>query len=106
MADYGSGGWGFESLAARYLPRSQARSRIPVRILRPVQTDLVGSGPVWRMIRSADPWLRVQSPAILAMWQGRCFSNRDFFGAHTYQRVDRPGSFHTRWTEDGQEVEV
>jgi 6-phosphogluconate dehydrogenase len=22
---------------------------------------------------------------------------RDFFGAHTYRRVDRPGSFHTEW---------
>jgi 6-phosphogluconate dehydrogenase len=31
---------------------------------------------------------------------------RDFFGAHTYRRTDRPGSFHTRWSEDGQEVEV
>lgn len=24
---------------------------------------------------------------------------RDFFGAHTYQRVDAEGSFHTRWAE-------
>jgi 6-phosphogluconate dehydrogenase len=31
---------------------------------------------------------------------------RDFFGAHTYRRLDRPGSFHTRWSEDGEEVEV
>ena len=31
---------------------------------------------------------------------------RDFFGAHTYRRTDRPGSFHTRWSQDGQEVEV
>ncbi|MGZ3406194.1 MAG: hypothetical protein ACXVAN_07090, partial [Polyangia bacterium] len=23
---------------------------------------------------------------------------RDFFGAHTYQRVDREGTFHTQWT--------
>ena len=22
---------------------------------------------------------------------------RDYFGAHTYRRVDRPGSFHTEW---------
>ncbi len=22
---------------------------------------------------------------------------RDFFGAHTYERIDRPGSFHTQW---------
>ncbi|GAB3573420.1 NADP-dependent phosphogluconate dehydrogenase [Amycolatopsis endophytica] len=25
---------------------------------------------------------------------------RDYFGAHTYRRVDREGSFHTRWAED------
>jgi 6-phosphogluconate dehydrogenase len=24
-------------------------------------------------------------------------AQRDHFGAHTYQRVDRPGRFHTRW---------
>ncbi|WP_020669606.1 NADP-dependent phosphogluconate dehydrogenase [Amycolatopsis nigrescens] len=27
---------------------------------------------------------------------------RDFFGAHTYRRVDRDGSFHTAWAEDGR----
>ncbi len=26
-------------------------------------------------------------------------AQRDYFGAHTYRRVDRPGSFHTRWEE-------
>ena len=31
---------------------------------------------------------------------------RDDFGAHTYQRVDRPGSFHTLWAGDGSEVEA
>ena len=25
---------------------------------------------------------------------------RDFFGAHTYRRVDRDGSFHTNWTDE------
>lgn len=25
---------------------------------------------------------------------------RDFFGAHTYQRIDMPGSFHTEWNTD------
>ena len=24
-------------------------------------------------------------------------AQRDFFGSHTYERVDRPGSFHTDW---------
>ena len=27
---------------------------------------------------------------------------RDFFGAHTYRRVDGEGSFHTLWAEDGR----
>jgi 6-phosphogluconate dehydrogenase len=26
-------------------------------------------------------------------------AQRDYFGAHTYERVDRPGSFHTEWTK-------
>jgi 6-phosphogluconate dehydrogenase len=29
---------------------------------------------------------------------------RDFFGAHTYKRIDGEGSFHTRWAQDGTEV--
>jgi len=24
-------------------------------------------------------------------------AQRDYFGAHTYQRTDRPGVFHTQW---------
>ena len=36
--------------------------------------------------------------------QGRLPANllqaqRDFFGAHTYERIDRPGVFHTEWLE-------
>jgi 6-phosphogluconate dehydrogenase len=31
---------------------------------------------------------------------------RDFFGAHTYKRVDRPGTFHTLWSADRTEVEA
>jgi 6-phosphogluconate dehydrogenase len=30
---------------------------------------------------------------------------RDFFGAHTYKRVDMPGTFHTLWSGDRSEVE-
>ncbi|HEX6293446.1 MAG TPA: NADP-dependent phosphogluconate dehydrogenase [Herpetosiphonaceae bacterium] len=26
-------------------------------------------------------------------------AQRDYFGAHTYQRIDRPGTFHSVWTE-------
>ena len=26
-------------------------------------------------------------------------AQRDYFGAHTYERLDRPGKFHTAWTQ-------
>jgi 6-phosphogluconate dehydrogenase len=26
-------------------------------------------------------------------------AQRDYFGAHTYQRTDRAGKFHTQWGE-------
>jgi len=29
---------------------------------------------------------------------------RDFFGAHTYQRIDEPGGFHTLWSGDRTEI--
>ncbi|WP_424210882.1 NADP-dependent phosphogluconate dehydrogenase [Streptomyces sp. BI20] len=35
-----------------------------------------------------------------ALTQGQ----RDYFGAHTYRRVDREGSYHTRWSQDRTEV--
>ena len=28
-------------------------------------------------------------------------AQRDFFGAHTYERIDKPGVFHTEWMESG-----
>ena len=31
---------------------------------------------------------------------------RDFFGSHTYARVDRAGTFHTNWSGDHQEHQV
>jgi 6-phosphogluconate dehydrogenase len=45
-----------------------------------------------------DGYRRERGPASLI--QGL----RDFFGAHTYLRTDREGSFHTRWAQDGTEV--
>lgn len=29
-------------------------------------------------------------------------AQRDFFGAHTYRRIDREGTFHTLWAEEGR----
>ena len=47
-----------------------------------------------------DGYRRARGPASLI--QGL----RDLFGAHTYQRVDREGTFHTLWSQDGREVEA
>ena len=47
-----------------------------------------------------DGYRRKRGPANLV--QGL----RDYFGAHTYRRLDREGSFHTRWAQDGDEVEA
>jgi 6-phosphogluconate dehydrogenase len=46
-----------------------------------------------------DGYRRAQGPA--ALIQGL----RDLFGAHTYRRVDREGTFHIMWGEDGRQVE-
>ena len=81
--------------------------------------DAVGQAQeAWRRVVAAAVTLGVPTPAFassLAYYDGvrreRGPANlvqglRDFFGAHTYRRLDRPGSFHTRWSEDGEEVEV
>jgi 6-phosphogluconate dehydrogenase len=47
-----------------------------------------------------DGYRRERTPANLV--QGL----RDYFGAHTYRRLDREGSFHTRWAQDGREVQT
>ncbi|XP_073012987.1 6-phosphogluconate dehydrogenase, decarboxylating 3, chloroplastic-like [Typha latifolia] len=40
-----------------------------------------------------DTYRRARLPANLVQAQ------RDYFGAHTYERVDHPGSFHTEWSK-------
>ena len=43
-----------------------------------------------------DAYRRDRLPANLLQ------SQRDYFGAHTYQRVDKPGTFHTDWLHAGK----
>jgi 6-phosphogluconate dehydrogenase len=40
-----------------------------------------------------DSYRRERLPANLIQAQ------RDYFGAHSYERVDKPGTFHTEWTK-------
>jgi 6-phosphogluconate dehydrogenase len=81
--------------------------------------DAVGEAQdAWRRVAATAVELGVPTPAFassLAYYDGfrrergpanLLQAQRDFFGAHTYRRVDRPGTFHTLWSEDGREVEV
>ncbi|WP_299444997.1 NADP-dependent phosphogluconate dehydrogenase [uncultured Phycicoccus sp.] len=76
--------------------------RLPA--LRRVVSAAVGSGvpaPVFSSVLSYVDALRAERlPAALV--QGL----RDYFGAHTYERVDRDGTFHTLWSEGAAEVEA
>jgi len=68
----------------------------------------------WRVAVSTAAEYGVAVPAFSASLayfdsyrQARLPSNllqaqRDFFGAHTYERVDKPGVFHTEWIESDQ----
>ena len=75
-------------------------------------TDIIAkTQPNWRVAVSAAVEHGVAVPAFAASLsyfdsyrQARLPSNllqaqRDFFGAHTYERVDKPGVFHTEWLE-------
>jgi 6-phosphogluconate dehydrogenase len=81
--------------------------------------DAVGQAQdAWRRVVATAVELGVPTPAFsssLAYYDGfrrergpanLLQAQRDFFGAHTYQRVDRPGTFHTLWSQDGQEIEA
>jgi len=80
------------------------------------QEALAGAQPAWRRVVKIAVERGVPIPAFassLAYYDGyrreRGPANliqglRDYFGAHTYRRTDREGSYHTRWAQDGAEV--
>jgi 6-phosphogluconate dehydrogenase len=72
----------------------------------------------WRRVVSLAAHSGVPSPAFsssLAYYDGLrsdrlpaalIQAQRDFFGAHTYKRVDKDGIFHTQWSGDRSEIET
>ena len=82
------------------------------------QDALAKAQPAWRRVVKAavdhgipipafasslayyDGYRRARGPANLI--QGL----RDYFGSHTYHRVDRAGAYHTRWAQGGEEVKA
>jgi len=102
-------------IRARFLDRiTEAYERdpdLPLLLADPYFADAVGDGvAAWRRVVAAAATNGVPVPAFassLAYYDGvraeRLPANliqaqRDYFGAHTYRRTDRPGSFHTDWS--------
>ena len=79
---------------------------------------VAGAQDAWRRVAATAVELGVPIPAFassLAYYDGVRAEHlpaaliqglRDFFGAHTYRRVDREGVFHTLWSEDRREIET
>jgi 6-phosphogluconate dehydrogenase len=110
-------------IRARFLDRIKeayaADPELPNLLLAPYFKDAVaGAQDAWRRVVATAVEIGVPVPAFsssLAYYDGyrreRSPANliqglRDYFGAHGYRRLDRVGSFHTRWSQDGAEVEV
>lgn len=110
-------------IRARFLNRiAEAYDRDPQLaslLADPYFADAVASSAAaWRRVVATAALSGVPAPAFgaslayfdsltaerlpAALIQGQ----RDFFGAHTYGRVDRPGAFHTEWSGERGEVEI
>ncbi|WP_082467412.1 NADP-dependent phosphogluconate dehydrogenase [Leifsonia sp. Leaf264] len=78
---------------------------------------LAGTQEAWRRVVVVAAQAGIPSPAFsssLAYYDGLradrlpaalIQGQRDFFGAHTYKRVDKDGTFHTLWSGDRSEIE-
>ncbi len=80
------------------------------------RSALADSQEAWRRVVAGAARSGIPAPAFsasLAYYDGLradrlpaalIQGQRDFFGAHTYRRVDREGVFHTLWSDDRSEV--
>lgn len=92
---------------------------LPSLLLAPHFRDaLAGRQAAWRHVLQTAIELGIPVPAMsasLAYYDGyRCArlpanliqAQRDYFGAHTYQRLDKEGTFHTDWVGSKREKSV
>jgi len=92
---------------------------LPVLLTAPYFVEaLERSQSAWRSIVGAAATAGIPAPAFsssLAYYDGLraerlpaalVQGQRDFFGAHTYKRIDKPGTFHTLWSGDRTEIEA
>ncbi|WP_029253530.1 NADP-dependent phosphogluconate dehydrogenase [Paraoerskovia marina] len=92
---------------------------LPLLLADEYFTGAVGNGlAAWRRVVAGAAQNGIPTPAFsssLAYYDGvraerlpaaLIQAQRDFFGAHTYRRVDREGTFHTEWSADRSESEA
>ena len=92
---------------------------LPVLLTAPYFVDaLTRAQEAWRDVVATAARAGIPSPAFsssLAYYDGLraerlpaalIQGQRDFFGAHTYKRIDKPGTFHTLWSGDRTEIEA
>jgi 6-phosphogluconate dehydrogenase len=108
-------------IRARFLNRiTEAYERdpeLPLLLADDYFADAVNSGvEAWRRIVAGAAMNGVPVPAFassLAYYDGiraerlpaaLIQAQRDYFGAHTYRRVDKEGTFHTEWSRDRSET--
>ncbi|HNP56362.1 NADP-dependent phosphogluconate dehydrogenase [uncultured Gordonia sp.] len=90
---------------------------LPSLLLDPYFRNAVESGvDAWRRVVATAATMGIPTPAFassLAYYDGLRAPRlnaaltqglRDYFGAHTYRRIDAEGSFHTLWSGDRSEV--
>jgi 6-phosphogluconate dehydrogenase len=109
-------------IRARFLNRiTEAYERtpdLPLLLADDYFAEAVSSGlEAWRRIVAGAAQNGVPTPAFsssLAYYDGiradrlpaaLIQAQRDFFGAHTYRRVDKEGTFHTEWSLDRSETQ-
>jgi 6-phosphogluconate dehydrogenase len=92
---------------------------LPVLLTAPYFVEALGRAQgAWRRIVQVAAGSGIPAPAFsssLAYYDGLradrlpaalIQGQRDFFGAHTYKRIDKDGTFHTLWSGDRTEIEA
>jgi 6-phosphogluconate dehydrogenase len=92
---------------------------LPVLLTAPYFVEALGRAVAsWRRVAALAAGSGIPAPAFsssLAYYDGLraerlpaalIQGQRDFFGAHTYRRTDKDGTFHTLWSGDRSEIEA
>jgi 6-phosphogluconate dehydrogenase len=90
---------------------------LPTLLADPYFADAVAAGEqAWRRVVATAATAGVPAPGFssaLAYYDSLASDRlpasliqgqRDFFGAHTYKRIDKEGVFHTLWSDDRREI--